>query len=102
MTIKSEIDQDEIYLRWQHFKTIDQLKQEIVARTPHKFDIGAIYNIPISEKEISPLGFKPVQRELVFDIDMDDYSPVVVSGLLFRRFAIAARERISAQNAGVL
>ncbi|KAL3128505.1 putative DNA primase eukaryotic-type small subunit [Cryptosporidium hominis] len=76
MTIKSEIDQDEIYLRWQHFKTIDQLKQEIVARTPHKFDIGAIYNIPISEKEISPLGFKPVQRELVFDIDMNDYDDI--------------------------
>lgn len=47
-------------------------------------------------------GFFPERRELVFDIDMDDYSPVAVSGLLFRRFAIAARERISAQNAGVL
>ncbi|OII72224.1 DNA primase small subunit [Cryptosporidium ubiquitum] len=76
MTIKSEIDQDEIYLRWQNFKTIDQLKQEIVARTPHKFDIGAIYNIPISEKEITPIKFKPVQRELVFDIDMNDYDDI--------------------------
>lgn len=76
MTIKSEIDQDEIYLRWQNFKTIDQLKQEIVARIPHKFDIGAIYNIPISEKEITPIGFKPVQRELVFDIDMNDYDDI--------------------------
>lgn len=76
MTIKSEIDQDEIYLRWQSFKTIDHLKQEIVARTPHKFDIGAVYSIPISEKEISPVGFKPVQRELVFDIDMNDYDDI--------------------------
>ncbi|KAJ1614830.1 DNA primase small subunit [Cryptosporidium canis] len=76
MTIKSEIDQEEIYLRWQNFRTIDNLKQEIVARTPHKFDIGAIYNIPISEKEISPVGFKPVQRELVFDIDMNDYDDI--------------------------
>ncbi|KAF7458091.1 DNA primase small subunit [Cryptosporidium felis] len=76
MTLKSEIDQDEIYLRWQNYKSIDQLKQELVNRNPHKFDIGAIYSIPISEKEISPFGFRPVQRELVFDIDMNDYDDI--------------------------
>lgn len=47
-------------------------------------------------------GFFPERRELVFDIDMDDYSPVAVSRPLFRRFALAVRERISVGSAGVL
>ncbi|KAH7647248.1 DNA primase small subunit [Cryptosporidium bovis] len=76
MTLKSDVSEDEIYLRWQSFKGIEQLKQELINKTPHKFDIGAIYNIPISEKEISPIGFKQVQRELVFDIDMNDYDDI--------------------------
>ena len=46
-------------------------------------------------------GFFPERRELVFDIDMDDYSPVAVFVALVPRFAFAVRERISARNAGV-
>ncbi|OII71357.1 DNA primase small subunit [Cryptosporidium andersoni] len=76
MTLISNMGEDEIYLRWQSYMTIDQLKQELVNRVPHKFDIGAIYNIPVAEKDISPLGFTPYQRELVFDIDMNDYDDI--------------------------
>ena len=42
----------------------------------HKFDIGGVYSVPISQKETHAGLFKHQQKEIVFDIDMNDYDDV--------------------------
>lgn len=42
----------------------------------HKFDWGAVYSIPINQREVNPSAFKPLQKELVLDIDMNDYDDI--------------------------
>jgi DNA primase small subunit len=39
--------------------------------------LGAVYNIkPKDKKVFKPGAFKPLERELVFDIDMTDYDEI--------------------------
>ena len=56
-------------------------KSEMLAaiqkRQPHKIDIGAVFSAhPSEHNSIDPSKFKPVERELIFDIDMTDYDEV--------------------------
>ncbi|KAJ8684582.1 hypothetical protein QAD02_020374 [Eretmocerus hayati] len=64
--------QDDIYIRYQSFSSINDLKNEIRRLNPHKIDIGAVYNVVPSSKR-REVKFNPIQRELVIDIDMTDY-----------------------------
>lgn len=51
--------------------------QAIKKRQPHKIDIGAVFSAsPKDHASIKPELFKPVERELVFDIDMTDYDDI--------------------------
>jgi DNA primase small subunit len=69
---------EEIYIRYQSYMSQDELQTSIVKRVPKKIDIGAIYNYsPKDKNSIQGNGtIQPIGRELIFDIDMDDYDTV--------------------------
>jgi DNA primase small subunit len=66
---------EEIYIRYQSFSSEEELKDAIMKRQPHKIDIGAVFNHPPKDKNAAH-KFSPVQRELVFDIDLTDYDEI--------------------------
>ncbi|GFE54823.1 CTP synthase [Babesia ovis] len=68
-------DASEFYMRWQSFEGHQQLQNALSGRdsVPYKMDIGAIYNKPVTLMQLSGIDFHAVERELVFDIDMNDY-----------------------------
>ncbi|XP_076160106.1 DNA primase small subunit [Ptiloglossa arizonensis] len=67
--------QDDIYLRFQSFKSAKELEHEIKRLLPFKIDIGAVYNYCPKDHRKSA-NFQAVEKELVFDIDMTDYDEV--------------------------
>ncbi|GAA6024069.1 hypothetical protein JCM11491_001622 [Sporobolomyces phaffii] len=68
---------NDAYLRYQSFNSHDDLKQEIIRLGPSRFEIGPTYSgRPKDRKALMKSAFKPVTRELVFDIDMTDYDTV--------------------------
>eukprot|EP00923_Selenidium_pygospionis_P028412 GHVN01051056.1.p1 GENE.GHVN01051056.1~~GHVN01051056.1.p1 ORF type:complete len:290 (+),score=37.67 GHVN01051056.1:757-1626(+) len=69
---------EEIYMRWQSFKSAAAFKQRFLEleTCPHKMDVGAVYSHPVNEKESYSGLFRPVSKEIVFDIDMNDYDEI--------------------------
>jgi DNA primase catalytic subunit len=81
-TIQSNMG-DEIYIRYQSYSTLNEFKLAIQKRCPIKIDIGALFSHPPTQKHTlaSSSGsttstFQPLERELVFDIDLTDYDDV--------------------------
>ncbi|KAL6784278.1 POLA4 [Auxenochlorella protothecoides x Auxenochlorella symbiontica] len=73
----------DIFVRYQSFKDLDGLQAAIKERCPSKLDIGPVYNInPARRAAYAGSGqtFTPVERELVFDIDLTDYDDVRTCG----------------------
>lgn len=69
--------EDDIYIRYQCFRDEAEFAAGIRKRQPHKIDIGAVFTAPPKDHlTVNPEAFKTVERELVFDVDMDDYSEV--------------------------
>jgi DNA primase small subunit len=66
----------DIYLRYKSYADQDTLARDIRRNKPIKIDIGAVYSAPPRDKAQLGSSFAPVERELVFDIDMDDYDDV--------------------------
>ncbi|KOC68520.1 DNA primase small subunit [Habropoda laboriosa] len=67
--------QDDVYIRFQSFTSVKDLESEIKRLNPFKIDIGAVYNCSPKDQR-KGTNFHPLERELVFDIDMTDYDDV--------------------------
>ncbi|KPA85631.1 putative DNA primase small subunit [Leptomonas pyrrhocoris] len=65
----------DIFTRFRSYKSAEELRAELVRSFPEKIDVGAVYNIRPNQKQGIANVF-PVERELVFDIDMSDYDNV--------------------------
>lgn len=62
------------YKRYNSVSTLPEFKEMVCRFNPDRFEIGAMYNKPPKDRELlmkSELVAK--SKELVFDIDMDDY-----------------------------
>ncbi|KDQ53280.1 hypothetical protein JAAARDRAFT_197450 [Jaapia argillacea MUCL 33604] len=67
----------DVYLRYQCFETVEEFKKKVCSLNPTRFEIGPVYSVkPKDKKSARQQAFTPLQRELVFDIDMTDYDTV--------------------------
>lgn len=72
----------DVFVRYQSFTTCADMAAAIRQRCPSKIDIGPVYNVDPKKRAAYASGvgersFRPLERELVFDIDMDDYDDVL-------------------------
>lgn len=69
---------NDAYIRYQSFATADLFRKQCLQMTPVRFEIGPQYSInPRDRKTLRKASsFRPVMKELVFDIDMTDYDPI--------------------------
>jgi len=73
--------EDDIYIRYLSFEDSAGWQSECLKRLPHKMDMGACFTAPPKQHNaIKASEFQPVERELVFDIDLSDYDDVRTSG----------------------
>ncbi|KZT25632.1 prim-pol domain-containing protein [Neolentinus lepideus HHB14362 ss-1] len=69
--------QGDVYLRYNSFNSVEDFKKQVCTLNPTRFEIGPVYTArPRDKRTIRPGGFTPLQRELVFDIDMTDYDSI--------------------------
>jgi len=72
--------ENDIYLRFQSFDTATELESSIKEKCPFKIDIGPVYSVDPSKRHAYAQSgnnvFVPVERELIFDIDISDYDDV--------------------------
>lgn len=81
-------------MRYQSVRDAADLRRALLAKVPAKIDIGPVYNVDPSRRAAynsnassgvgasasASAGFAPVERELVFDIDLTDYDDVRTCG----------------------
>lgn len=65
-----------IYVRNQSYANLAEFRQEMTKAAPHKIDIGAVYTHPPRLHASYGKALQAKEKELVFDVDMDDYSAV--------------------------
>mmetsp|Transcript_123052 Transcript_123052/g.195059 ORF Transcript_123052/g.195059 Transcript_123052/m.195059 type:complete len:453 (-) Transcript_123052:158-1516(-) len=67
----------DVYCRYTCFRDVDEYRSQVIARQPVRMEIGAVYtHPPKNHHTVIKDAYKPVERELVFDIDMDDYDDI--------------------------
>ena len=70
--------QNDALVRYQSFATADVFRKHCIKEVPPRFDIGPVYSTnPRDRKTLRKASaFRPVSRELIFDIDMNDYDEI--------------------------
>ncbi|KAL8137153.1 hypothetical protein V2J09_003154 [Rumex salicifolius] len=72
--------ENDIYFRYQSFTSASELENAIKEKCPYKIDIGPVYSVDPSRRhayaQTGDNVFTPVERELIFDLDMTDYDDV--------------------------
>ncbi|KAG6015791.1 hypothetical protein E4U43_004773 [Claviceps pusilla] len=70
--------QNDAYLRYQSFATADLLRKDVLRLMPSRFEIGPVYSTnPRDRKTLrNSSAFKPLAKELCFDIDLTDYDDI--------------------------
>ena len=86
----------DIFTRFRSYGSSAALRAELVKSAPEKIDIGAVYSALPTLRQIT--ACVPLERELVFDIDMSDYDTVrqccqgkKVCALCWQWMTVAAR-----------
>ncbi|RMZ85326.1 hypothetical protein DV737_g706, partial [Chaetothyriales sp. CBS 132003] len=69
---------NDAYLRYQSYPTADLLRKDMLRLNPSRFEIGPVYTTnPRDRKALRKSSmFKPLSKEIVFDIDLTDYDDV--------------------------
>lgn len=62
---------DDIYIRYLSYEDAAGLKKDLLAKLPHKIDIGAVFSAAPRDHKKYKL-FEPQQREFIIDIDLTD------------------------------
>ncbi|KAG9237852.1 eukaryotic and archaeal DNA primase small subunit [Amylocarpus encephaloides] len=70
--------QNDAYLRYQSFPTAETLRKDVLRLMPSRFEIGPVYTTnPRDRKTLrKSSAFKPLAKELCFDIDLTDYDDI--------------------------
>ncbi|KAL0467968.1 DNA primase small subunit [Neurospora intermedia] len=70
--------QNDAYLRYQSFTTSDLLRKDVLRLMPSRFEIGPVYTAnPRDRKTLrNSSAFRPLSKELCFDIDLTDYDDI--------------------------
>ncbi|CAK9441498.1 uncharacterized protein LODBEIA_P53660 [Lodderomyces beijingensis] len=65
------------YQRYNAYSTSEDFKKSVCAANPTRFEIGAVYKVsPKERKNLPKSAMKPLEKELVFDIDLTDYDGI--------------------------
>lgn len=68
---------NDAYLRYQSFPNAEAFRKEVLRLNPSRFEIGPVYSSnPRDRKIVKKSQFKPLRKELVFDIDLTDYDDI--------------------------
>lgn len=69
---------NDAYLRYQSYPTHDLLRKDILRLNPSRFEIGPVYTTnPRDRKSLRKASmFKPLSKEIVFDVDLTDYDDI--------------------------
>jgi DNA primase small subunit len=73
-------DGAERFLRYLSYDDAAGLKADLVRMTPLRYEIGAVYDACPRDRHRRMSKLEPTERELVFDVDLDVYAPVMALG----------------------
>ncbi|KAF3308972.1 hypothetical protein TWF173_000567 [Orbilia oligospora] len=67
---------NDAYLRYQCYPTFETLRRDVLNLNPSRFEIGPVYSTKPRDRKQAKGSFKPIEKELVFDIDLTDYDEI--------------------------